>query len=161
MFQNLVAVLDQIDPAKLNGTLSALADGVRGQGERIGQATTDANQVLLELNPRHETITADLRALKDFNDTYSVAAQDILAVPRCAEHNQHAPSPATPSSWMHCCWPPSGSPTAASSLLAPNQANLIRAINVLEPTTNLLYKYNPEYTCLLMGAKTLLDTGGV
>ncbi len=46
------------------------------------------------------------------------------------------------------------------SLLAPNQANLIRAINVLEPTTNLLYKYSPEYTCLLIGAKTLLDTGG-
>ena len=79
MFQNLVAVLDQIDPAKLNATLSALAEGVRGQGERIGQATTDANQVLLALNPRHETVTADLRAIKDFNDTYSVAAQDILA----------------------------------------------------------------------------------
>ncbi len=31
---------------------------------------------------------------------------------------------------------------------------------MLEPTTNLLYKYNPEYTCLLVGAKTLLDTGG-
>jgi phospholipid/cholesterol/gamma-HCH transport system substrate-binding protein len=46
------------------------------------------------------------------------------------------------------------------SLLAPNQANLIKAINVLEPTTNLLYKYGPEYTCLLVGAKTLLDTGG-
>ena len=26
--------------------------------------------------------------------------------------------------------------------------------------TNLLYKYSPEYTCLLMGAKTLIDEGG-
>ncbi|HEY9263560.1 MAG TPA: MCE family protein, partial [Mycobacterium sp.] len=50
VFQNVVNVLDKIDPAKLNSTLSALADGVRGQGERIGQATTDANQVLLALN---------------------------------------------------------------------------------------------------------------
>ena len=70
VFQNLVNVLDQIDPAKLNSMLSALAEGVRGQGERIGQATTDANQVLLELNPRNETIRADWRALKGFNDTY-------------------------------------------------------------------------------------------
>jgi phospholipid/cholesterol/gamma-HCH transport system substrate-binding protein len=31
---------------------------------------------------------------------------------------------------------------------------------VLEPTTNLLYKYNPSYTCLLLGAKHLLDHGG-
>ena len=44
------------------------------------------------------------------------------------------------------------------SLLAPNQANLIKAINVLEPTTNLLYKYNPAYTCLLIGAKTCWTT---
>ena len=64
VFQNVVKVLDQIDPAKLNSTLSALAEGVRGQGERIGQATTDANQVLLELNPRNETIREDSRALK-------------------------------------------------------------------------------------------------
>ena len=79
MFENVVGVLDQIDPAKLNSVLSALADGVRGKGDRIGQATTDANQVLLALNPRSETVRADWQALRDFSDTYSVAAQDILA----------------------------------------------------------------------------------
>ena len=80
VFENVVGVLDQIDPAKLNSVLSALADGVRGQGERIGQATTDANQVLLALNPRSETVRADWQALKGFSDTYSVAAQDILTI---------------------------------------------------------------------------------
>ena len=65
-------------PAKLNSVLTALAEGVRGQGERIGQATTDFNQVLLALNPRSETIRADWHALKDFSDTYGAAAQDIV-----------------------------------------------------------------------------------
>ena len=60
---------------------------------------------------------------------------------------------------MRCCWPPLGFSNSGINLLAPNQANLIKAINVLEPTTNLLMKYNPEYTCLLVGAKTLLDKG--
>ena len=59
VFENVVSVLNQIDTAKLNSTLSALAEGVRGQGEKIGQATTDANQVLLQLNPRSDTIRAD------------------------------------------------------------------------------------------------------
>ncbi len=40
-----------------------------------------------------------------------------------------------------------------------NRDNFVRAINDLQPTTALLDKYNPEYTCLLLGAKTLLDTG--
>jgi phospholipid/cholesterol/gamma-HCH transport system substrate-binding protein len=159
VFQNVVLVLDTIDPAKLNSTLSALAEGVRGQGDRIGQATTDANQVLLELNPRSETIRADWRALKDFNDTYAGAAQDILATLNAASTTsttivkQAGQLDALLLATI-------GLSNSGISLLAPNQANLIKAINVLEPTTNLLYKYNPEYTCLLVGAKTLLDTGG-
>ncbi len=159
VFQNLVKVIDQIDVAKLNDTLSALADGVRGQGERIGQATTDANQVLLELNPRNETISADWRALKDFNDTYSAAAQNILTT-------LDALSTTSTTITSHAkqldalLLATIGLSNSGIALLAPNQANLIKAINVLEPTTDLLYKYNPEYTCLLMGAKTLLDTGG-
>ncbi|MCV7175014.1 MCE family protein, partial [Mycolicibacterium sphagni] len=34
VFQNIVGVLNQVDPPKLNSVLTALADGVRGQGER-------------------------------------------------------------------------------------------------------------------------------
>jgi len=40
VFQNLTDVLHQIDPAKLNATLSALAEGLRGQGPAIGEATS-------------------------------------------------------------------------------------------------------------------------
>lgn len=159
VFQNVVDVLEKIDPAKLNSTLSALADGVRGQGERIGQATTDANQVLLELNPRNETITADLRALKEFNDTFSVAAQNILTT-LDALSTTSTTITSNAEQLDALLLATIGLSNSGITLLAPNQANLIRAINVLEPTTNLLYKYSPSYTCLLMGAKTLLDTGG-
>jgi phospholipid/cholesterol/gamma-HCH transport system substrate-binding protein len=159
VFQNLVGVIERIDVAKLNSTLSALADGLRGQGERIGQATTAANQVLLQLNPRSDTIDADWRALKDFNDTYSVAAQNILS-------SLGALSTTSTTVTSHAnqldtlLMATIGLSNSGISLLAPNQANLIKAVNVLEPTTDLLYKYSPEYTCLLVGAKTLLDTGG-
>jgi phospholipid/cholesterol/gamma-HCH transport system substrate-binding protein len=159
VFENVVGVLDQIDTAKLNSVLSALSDGVRGQGERIGQATTDANQVLLALNPRSETVRADWQALKGFSDTYSVAAQDILTTLNAASTTSvtvtsHA------KALDALLLATIGLSNSGIELLAPSQANLIKAINVLEPTTNLLYKYNPEYTCLLVGAKTLLDKGG-
>jgi phospholipid/cholesterol/gamma-HCH transport system substrate-binding protein len=159
VFQNVVSVLNQIDTAKLNSTLAALAEGVRGQGEKIGQATTDANQVLLQLNPRSDTIRADWQALKGFNDAYSGAAQDILTVLNAASTTSATITSHT-KQLDALLLATIGLSNSGISLLAPNQANLIKAINVLEPTTNLLYKYNPEYTCLLMGAKTLLDTGG-
>ncbi|HZN78224.1 MAG TPA: MCE family protein [Mycobacterium sp.] len=159
VFQNVVSVLNQIDTAKLNSTLAALAEGVRGQGEKIGQATTDANQVLLQLNPRSDTIRADWQALKGFNDAYSGAAQDILTVLNAASTTSQTVTSHT-KQLDALLLATIGLSNSGISLLAPNQANLIKAINVLEPTTNLLYKYNPEYTCLLVGAKTLLDTGG-
>jgi phospholipid/cholesterol/gamma-HCH transport system substrate-binding protein len=45
VFENLQSVDHSIDPAKLNAVLSAVAESVRGKGDRIGQAITDANKM--------------------------------------------------------------------------------------------------------------------
>ncbi len=45
-------------------------------------------------------------------------------------------------------------------LLGPNKDNLVNAINVLEPTTSLLMKYNPELTCMLVGRQELSSITG-
>lgn len=159
VFQNLVGVLDQIDPPKLNAVLSALAEGVRGQGQQIGEAVTDANQVLQAINPRMGTAQDDLRSLKGAADAYSSAAPNILATLSAASTtsvtvSQHARDlDALLLSTI-------GFSQEGIALLAPNQDNLVRAVNTLEPTTNLLLKYNPEYTCLLTGSKFWLDHGG-
>lgn len=159
VFQNLVGVLDQIDTSKLNATLSALAEGVRGQGERIGQATTDLNQVLLALNPRADKIRADWQSLRGFSDTYSAAAHNIVNTLNAVSTTsvtitQNAkPLDALLLNVI-------GLSNSGIALLAPSQQNLIKAVNTLEPTTNLLMKYSPEYTCMLVGAKWLLDNGG-
>lgn len=159
VFQNVVALIDRVDVAKLNSTLSALADGVRGLGPQIGEATTAANEVLLQLNPRSDTIAEDWRTLKRFNDTYSAAAGDIVSVLDSLSTTSTTISDrATQLDTL--LMSTIGLSNSGISLLAPNQANLIKGINVLRPTTDLLYKYSPEYTCLLTGAKTLLDTGG-
>ncbi len=159
VFQNLVGVLRQIDPAKLNATLTALAEGVRGQGERIGQATTDANQVLLAVNPRMGTVAQNWISLRGFSDAYSVAAQDILNVLNAASTTS-ATVTSRAADLDALLLNTVGLAQGGINLIAPNQQNLVRAVKVLEPTTNLLMKYNPEYTCLLVGTKWWLDNGG-
>jgi phospholipid/cholesterol/gamma-HCH transport system substrate-binding protein len=156
VFQNLVGLLHQIDPAKLNGVLSALAEGLRGQGKTIGEATTDANQVLLALNPRSETVRRDWQSLKGFSDTYSAAAQNILTVLNAASTTTTTitdNSKDLDALLVNVI----GFSRSGVDLIGPNKDNLVRAINVLEPTTRLLMKYNPALTCLLVGAKILLD----
>jgi phospholipid/cholesterol/gamma-HCH transport system substrate-binding protein len=159
VFQNLTNVLKQIDPAKLNGVLSALADGLRGQGERIGDATTDANQVLLALNPRSGIIRRDWQSLKGFSDTYSAAAQNILTIlDEAATTSTTITNNA--SNLDALLLNVIGLSRSGINLIGPNKDNLVTAINELEPTTRLLMKYNPELTCTLVGGKWFLDNGG-
>ena len=158
-FENLVALLKKVDVSKLNAILNALAEGVRGQGEKIGQAITDANQVLLALNPRSETVRQDWRSLRAFSDTYGAAAQDILSTLNAVSTTSTTITD-NASALDALLVNAIGLSQAGINLLAPNQSNLVRAVNVLEPTTNLLMKYNPEYTCMLVGAKWYLDNGG-
>jgi phospholipid/cholesterol/gamma-HCH transport system substrate-binding protein len=158
VFENLVDVLKRVDAAKLNAILTALAEGVRGQGERMGEAITGLNEVLLAINPRNETIRQDWRAFKDLTATYDAAAQDILTILNSASTtsvtiSDHAS--ALDALLVNVI----GFGQAGVNLLGPNQKNVVDSINVLEPTTDLLNKYNPEYTCLLNGAKWLLDHG--
>jgi phospholipid/cholesterol/gamma-HCH transport system substrate-binding protein len=159
VFENLVDVLDKIEPPKLNAVLSAMADAVRGRGDRIGEATTAANHVLGEINPRMATVQQDWRSLKGATDAYGAAAQNILATidafsTTSATITGHAAD--LDALLLNMV----GLSQAGIDLLAPNQSNLVRAVNVLAPTTDLLMKYNPEYTCLLTGAKLWLDQGG-
>lgn len=156
-FQNLVSVLNQIDPAKLNAVLSALGEGFRGKGEALGEATTDLNQVLLAINPRSDTIRADYRALKGFSDTYSAAAPAILSVLDATSTTSKAitdNAQALDALLVDVI----GLSDSGINLIGPAKGNLIHGINVLEPTTRLLMKYNPELTCLLVGGKVTLDS---
>ena len=158
VFENVVELLKMIDPAKLNSVLTAVADAVRGQGERMGQATTDLNQVLTALNDRSELIRQDWRSFKHFNDTYAAAAQDILTVLDAASTTSTTivnHSTSLDSLLLNVI----GFSKAGTNLLATSKDNLVASVNVLEPTTNLLLKYNPEYTCLLQGTTWNLEHG--
>lgn len=159
LFQNLQNLLDRIDPVKLNAVLSALAQGLRGKGAVIGQATTDANQVLQTINPLMDTAREDVRAVKEVADTYSAAAPSILST---LDHLSTTSTTITAHTGDLDALLLStiGFSNSGIELLASNEANLVKAVDLLRPTTDLLLKYNPEYTCLLVGAKFFLDHGG-
>jgi phospholipid/cholesterol/gamma-HCH transport system substrate-binding protein len=159
VFENLLKVLTQVDPAKLNATLTALAEGVRGQGKVMGEATTDANEVLLAVNPRMDTVREDLRSLDGFADAYAGAAQDILkTLTAVATTSTTVTSRAADLDALLVNV--IGFAQAGTNLIQPSQSALIRAVNVLDPTTNLLMKYSPSFTCMLLGATWFLDNGG-
>jgi len=158
VLKDVVGVLNQIDPAKINAVIAALAEGLRGKGEAIGQSISDFNQVLLAVNPRSELIRSDWRAFKGFSDTYSAAAQDLLTTLDAGSADSSVIT-RNAKDLDFALLSLAGLSTSGAQLIGPNKDNLIHLLNVLEPTTRLLMKYNPEYTCTFLGAKLLIDRG--
>lgn len=155
VFQNLVNLLKHIDPAKLNSVLSALGEGFAGQGQQIGASITDANQVLLALNPRADVARDDWVALKEASDAYGAAGPDILKFLSAASVTSTTVADQT-RQFDALLISVAGFAGSGISTLAPAKDNLVKAVNLLEPTTTLLMKYNPELTCLLVGAEVAL-----
>jgi phospholipid/cholesterol/gamma-HCH transport system substrate-binding protein len=159
VFQNLQSVVGSIDPAKLNAVLSAVAESVRGKGDRIGQAITDANNVLLAVNPRMPTVRQDWQLFGQTALTYSEAAQDILSI-----LDSFSTTSATISTHAkqldQLLLGVVGFSNSGINTIGGNQPNLVRAMNILDPTTALFMKYSPTYTCLFQGAQWFLEHGG-
>jgi phospholipid/cholesterol/gamma-HCH transport system substrate-binding protein len=159
VFQNLEAVVRAIDPAKLNGVLSAVGEAVRGKGDRIGAAITGANNVLLTVNPRMPTIRKNFQLFGKTTGAYSAAAQDLLAVLDSFSTTSTTISKNS-KALDELLLSATGFSGAGINTLGPNQKNLVGALNTLVPTFDLLLKYSPTYTCLFQGAQWFLDHGG-
>lgn len=158
LFRDLAAVLKQVDPEKLQAVLSALAEGLRGHGAMMGQALTDANEVLREVNARTDTVAADRRAVKALGEAYGLAAPNILAA--LADTTTTSGTLVDNAPMLDALLTGViGLSRSGIDLVGPNQGNLITAVEVFESTARLLMKYSPTFTCTLVGAKTALDTG--
>ncbi|WP_319430204.1 MCE family protein [Mycobacterium sp. RTGN5] len=159
VFENLQSVVHSVDPAKLNAVFSAVAESVRGKGDRIGQAITDANTVLLAVNPRMPTVQRDWQLFGKTSQAYSDAAQDIVSIldnftTTSATITSNAA--ALDSLLLSAV----GFSQSGINTIGTNQPNLVRAMNILDPTTALFMKYSPTYTCLFQGAQWFLEHGG-
>lgn len=159
VFENLQSVVHSVDPAKLNSVLTAVADAFRGKGDVIGHAITDANNVLLNINPRMDTIREDWQLFGKTADAYSTAAQDIVSI--LDSFSTTSTTITTHQRQLdELLVSAVGFSQAGIDVIGGNQPNLVRSINTLEPTTALLNKYSPTFPCLFQGAQWFLEHGG-
>ncbi|MGE0779009.1 MCE family protein [Mycolicibacterium sp.] len=159
VFENIVELLQMVDPAKVNAVLSAVADAVRGQGQRMGDAMAGLDTVLTELNARSETFHQDWRSFKEFNDTYDAVADEIVSTLAAASTTSRTVvghSAELDALLLNM----TGFAESGTTLLAGSKDSLIDAVNTFAPTTALLHKYEPVYTCWLQGATWFLENGG-
>ena len=78
LFETITAISEQIDPIKLNETLTATAQALDGLGDKFGQSIVNGNDILADLNPRMPQIRRDIAGLADLGEVYANAGPDLF-----------------------------------------------------------------------------------
>jgi phospholipid/cholesterol/gamma-HCH transport system substrate-binding protein len=150
LFQSLVDLLHKIDPVELNGTLSALSEGLRGHGDDLGGLLSGLNTLTRQANPKLPALQEDFRKAGLVTGYYADAAPDLNTVfdslPTInatvvdQEKNLNTTLLAT-----------IGLANNAYETLAPAEQDFIDAINRLRAPLKVAADYSPEFGCLFKG----------
>jgi phospholipid/cholesterol/gamma-HCH transport system substrate-binding protein len=150
LFQSLVDLLHKIDPVELNGTLSALSEGLRGHGDDFGALLAGLNTLTQQANPKLPALQEDFRQAGIVTNTYADAAPDLNRifdnVPTISktvvdqQNNLNETLLAT-----------IGLSNTAYETLAPAEEDFIAAINRLRAPLKVAADYSPEFGCLFKG----------
>jgi phospholipid/cholesterol/gamma-HCH transport system substrate-binding protein len=147
LFQSLIDLLHKIDPVELNGTLSALAEGLRGHGDDLGALLSGLNTLTQQANPKLPALQEDFRKAGIVTNTYADAAPDLNTVfdnlPTInktvvdQQNNLNTTLLAT-----------IGLANNAYETLEPAERDFIDAINQLRAPIKVAHDYSPEFGCL-------------
>ncbi|WP_029113272.1 MCE family protein [Mycobacterium sp. URHB0044] len=157
LFQTLTDVLQKIDPINLNATITALGEGLRGNGDDLGAAMAGLNYYLQQLNPKLPTLQQDFQKTAVVGNIYADAAPDLATVfdnvPTISntlvdqQDNLNATLLAA-----------TGLANNGTATLEPAAEDYIAAIQRLRAPLKVAGDYSPELGCIITGTKKALDT---
>ena len=148
LFETLTSVSEQVDPIKLNQTLTATAQALQGLGDRFGESIINGNKILADLNPRMPQLRRDNRALADLGEVYANAAPDLfdglenaVTTARTLNEQQGNIDQALMASI--------GFGNTGADIFERGGPYLVRGAEDLIPTSELLDEYSPALFCTI------------
>ena len=148
LFETIMKISEQIDPVKLNQTLTAAAQALDGLGDKFGQSLVDGNDILGELNPRMPQIRRDITGLADLGEVYSEAAPDLfdgLANAVTTAQTLNAEQGNIDQALMAAV----GFGNTGADIFERGGPYLVRGAQDLLPTSKLLDYYSPQLVCTI------------
>ncbi|HEY3736680.1 MAG TPA: MCE family protein [Jatrophihabitans sp.] len=151
---DLLPLLQAVDPAELNATLTAIAGTLRGHGTQLGTLLVSLDSYLKQLNaagpggPMYtQRIVDDVAKLGKVADEYNDAAPDILATLDNLKTTVHTVS--TSKKQLDTLLRTVSSTSATTkAVLAENERALTSVANSSAQTFGLLGEFAPEYQCV-------------
>jgi virulence factor Mce-like protein len=150
VIDNLLPLLQTVEPQDLSYTLGAVADAVRGSGDDLGANLAATGRYIGEINTVLPELQEDISLLADFADTYDAAADDLLAVlDNLAVTNTTIVDQQEQLRRTFTVGDSSAATTAG--FLEANEQNIISVAASSRPVLGVFAKYSPSYPCILEG----------
>lgn len=150
LFQSLVDLLHKVDPVELNGTLSALSEGLRGHGDDLGTLLSGLNTLARRANPKLPAVQEDIRQAAVVANVYADAAPELsTVVDNLPTINRTLVD--QQSNLNETLLSTTGLANNAYETLEPAEQNFIDAINRLRAPLKVVSDYSPELGCLFAG----------
>jgi phospholipid/cholesterol/gamma-HCH transport system substrate-binding protein len=148
LFETVVEVAQQVDPIKLNQTLSATAQALDGLGDRFGQSIVQGNEILADINPQMPQLRRDNQLLAGLGDVYANAAPDLFdglqnAVTTARTLNEQQ------GNIDQALMAAVGFGNTGGDIFERSGPYLIRGTQDLIPTSQLLDEYSPALFCTI------------
>lgn len=148
VFETIMEIAEQVNPVKLNQTLTAAAQALNGLGDSFGRAVVDGHDILGELNPRMPQIRRDTAGLADLATIYADSADELLDgldhatdTARTLDAERRTVDQALMSAV--------GFADTAADVFERGGPYLVRGAQDLLPTSALLDYYSPQLLCTL------------
>ena len=157
VFQTLSDLLAKIDPINLNAAVTALGEGLRGNGDDVGAAITGLSKYLGYFNPKLPTLQQVFRDTATVGNIYADAAPDLVKV------FENAPTVSKTlvdekADLNAALLAATGLANNGTATLEPAADDYIAAIQRLRAPLKVLGDYSPEFGCLLVGLSKATDT---
>ncbi|ORV93489.1 MCE-family protein [Mycobacterium interjectum] len=150
LFQSLMDLLHKVDPVELNGTLSALAEGLRGHGDDFGSLLAGLNTLARQANPKLPALQEDFRKTGVVTNTYADAAPDLnTIIDNLPTINRTVVD--QQKNLNDTLLATIGLANNAYETLEPAEQNFIDAINRLRAPIKVAADYSPELGCIFAG----------
>jgi virulence factor Mce-like protein len=159
VFEQLVSVLAEVEPVKLNQTLGALSQSLSGRGDKFGQALVDFDSALGKINPALDSLNRQLELAPTVFNAFADASPDLLAIfdntARFSDTvvDQQDNLDALLVSAI-------GLGDIGTEVIATNRQPLTDVLRLLVPTTDLTNRYNEALTCGIGGLVPLATGPG-
>jgi len=160
---NLLPLLQTLQPQDVSTTLNALSTALRGRGDRLGANLVLVDDYLKELNPELDDLGENFRGIADLADNLERATPDLLEVldNSSALARNLVDSEQALSTFLTSTTAGTGE---LDDFLSDNEDRLVRLAADSLPSLQVYAKYAPEFPCLAQGLansdKTIGDTFG-